>query len=107
MKNFEYVNGVCPIGYALNIIGGKWKIAIIWQLRYGTLRFGELHKKLPKNISQAVLTKQLRELENDGIIVREIFKEVPPRVEYSLTDIAFQFMNVIEAIGEWSEKCLL
>jgi len=106
MREFDYKNGVCPIGFAIKVIGGKWKIAIIWQLRQETLRFGELNRKLPTAISQSVLTKQLRELEADGIIHREIYKEIPPKVEYSLTDIGTEFLKVIVNIGEWSEEHL-
>jgi Predicted transcriptional regulators len=107
MKNFEYVNGVCPVGAAVAAIGGKWKIAILWNLREGSHRFSELHRKLPGKISQAVLTSQLRELEKDGLIHREIFKEIPPRVEYSLTEVGTAFLPVIISMGEWSESYLL
>ncbi len=107
MRDFEYVNGVCPVGAGVAAIGGKWKIAILWNLRFGALRFSALHKKLPSNLSQSVLTKQLRELEEDGVIVRNIYRQIPPKVEYSLTPSGEAFLPVIVGIGEWSEKYLL
>ena len=88
MREFEYVNGVCPVGAGVSAIGGKWKIAIIWGLRNGAVRFNDLHRRLPQNLSQSVLTKQLRELEDDGVILRKIYYEIPPKVEYSLTQHA-------------------
>lgn len=89
------------------MIGGKWKTAIQWQLRVGVLRFGGLNRRLPSNCTQTVLTKNLRELEADGLITREVFKEVPPRVEYRLTEAGVSFLDVIVAIGEWSEAHFL
>lgn len=102
MRDFEYINGVCPVGVAVGIIGGKWKIAILWNLRKGTTRFGDLHRRLPKTLSQSVLTKQLRELESDKMIVRKVYSEVPPKVEYSLTKKGEDILPVIVALGEWS-----
>lgn len=107
MRTFEYANGICPVGAGVSAIGGKWKIAIIWGLRNGAVRFNALHRKLPQSLSQSVLTKQLRELENDGVIERKIYHEIPPKVEYSLTHIGEAFLPVIVEIGEWSEKFLL
>ncbi|MFL0268999.1 winged helix-turn-helix transcriptional regulator [Candidatus Clostridium radicumherbarum] len=107
MRDFEYINGVCPVGAGASAIGGKWKIAIIWNLRNGAVRFNELHRMLPKNISQSVLTKQLRELESKEIITRKIYNEIPPKVEYSLTKVGQAFIPIIVEIGEWSEKYLL
>ncbi len=107
MRNFEYINGVCPVGAGVSAVGGKWKIAIIWSLRNGAVRFGELHRMLPKNISQSVLTKQLKELESDKVISRKIYQVIPPKVEYSLTQVGEAFLPVIVELGEWSEKYLL
>lgn len=107
MRNFEYVNGVCLVGAGVSAVGGKWKIAIIWGLRNGTVRFNELHRMLPQSLSQSVLTKQLRELENDGLITRKIYHEIPPKVEYSLTQVGNALLPVIVELGEWSEEYLL
>ena len=107
MRNFEYVNGVCPVGAGVSAIGGKWKIAIVWSLRNGAVRFNDLHRMLPLNLSQSVLTKQLRELEGDGVVARKIYHEIPPKVEYSLTQIGEAFIPVIVELGEWSEKYLM
>ncbi|HEX9058851.1 MAG TPA: helix-turn-helix domain-containing protein [Clostridia bacterium] len=90
----------CPIEVVQNVIAGKWKVLIIWRLKDGIKRFNELQKSLP-NIRQSTLTQQLRELEQDGLIHREVYKEVPPKVEYSLTDIGNKFLKVIYRLGEW------
>ncbi len=71
------------------------------------MRFGELHRMLPQNISQSVLTKQLKELESDRVISRKIYQVIPPKVEYSLTPVGEAFLPVIVELGEWSEKYLL
>lgn len=107
MRSFAYVNGVCPVGAGVAAVGGKWKIAILWSLRNGTVRFNDLHRMLPKSLSQSVLTKQLRELENDGLISRKVYPEIPPKVEYALTQAGITFLPVIVALGEWSERNLL
>jgi len=107
MEATEYVNGVCPVGVTVGMVGGKWKIAILWQLNNKTKRFNELHRDLPGGISQAVLTTQLRELEKDGFVHRKVYREVPPRVEYSLTEQGRSFIPVIVRMGEWGRKYLL
>ena len=75
---------VCPVTQTQDIIAGKWKIIILWNLSTQTRRFNELQRLLP-NISKGILTRQLRELEEDQMVHREVYKEVPPKVEYSLT----------------------
>lgn len=107
MEEFPYINGVCPVGVTVNMVGGKWKIAIIWQLREKVLRFNELHRALDGKVSQAVLTNQLRELERDGLIFREVYKEVPPRVEYSLTALGKSFLPIVVEMGKWGQKLLM
>lgn len=93
----------CPVGTANMIMQGKWKFAIMNFLLKETLRFGELHRKIP-NIRQGYLTQQLRELEKAGIVHREVYKEVPPKVEYSLTEIGQEFLPVTLAMAEWGSK---
>lgn len=93
----------CPLELVQQVIGGKWKIMILWVLSKGTHRFNELMKLFP-NITQAMLTKQLRELENDNFIHREVYKEVPPKVEYSLTPMGKDFFPIIEQMNNWGEN---
>ena len=94
------IGGKCPVEVTLDVIGGKWKVVILFWLKAGTLRFGELRRKIPK-VSERVLTEQLRELERDGIVRREVFPEVPPRVEYSLTDYGQTLRPIAELMAAW------
>lgn len=91
----------CPIAGVQKIIHGKWAIVIIYFLSQGTFRFGELSRKIPQ-VTQANLTKELRMLEEFGLVHREVYREVPPKVEYSLTDIGLKFLPVIEALETWA-----
>lgn len=91
----------CPVAPVQKIISGKWNMVIIYFLSQKTMRFGELHKKLP-NLTQAVLTKQLRSLEQYGMVHREVYKQVPPKVEYSLTETGKNFLPVLSALEEWA-----
>ncbi|WP_276576006.1 winged helix-turn-helix transcriptional regulator [Oceanirhabdus seepicola] len=93
----------CSVGITNMVMQGKWKFAIIHFLSEGPIRFGELHRALP-NIRQGYLTQQLRELEKDGIVHREVYKQVPPKVEYSLTEIGLEFLPVTQAMEEWGKK---
>lgn len=91
----------CSLVHALNIIGGKWKPVILHKLYFRTLRFGQLAAIIP-GISRTILTKQLKELENDGVITRQKFAEIPPRVEYSLTEKGKSLIPVLKSISQWS-----
>ncbi|OBZ16425.1 MULTISPECIES: helix-turn-helix domain-containing protein [Bacillales] len=93
---------VCPVTETQNVIAGKWKIIILWHLRQ-TRRFGELQRLVP-GISKGILTNQLRELEKDQMIARKVFHEVPPKVEYSLTNAGKSFIPILESMGEWGKK---
>lgn len=93
----------CPVETTLDVIGGKWKGIILYQLLDGTKRFNEF-RRLNPGITQFMLTLQLRELERDGIIHREIYKEVPPKVEYSLTDFGRTLEPVIISMKAWGES---
>jgi len=93
----------CPITLALKVIGGKWKVIILYILRDGTLRFGEIRKKIPK-ITQKMLTQQLRELERDGLVSREVYPEVPPKVEYSTTKLAQELSPILDDLCAWGAK---
>ncbi|NEE00986.1 winged helix-turn-helix transcriptional regulator [Phytoactinopolyspora halotolerans] len=88
----------------MDVVGGKWKSLILWELdNKGTRRFGELRRGLP-GVSEKVLIQQLRELEEDGIVHREVYREVPPRVEYSLTELGVSLNAALEPLGEWGMK---
>ncbi|WP_434687014.1 winged helix-turn-helix transcriptional regulator [Pseudanabaena minima] len=92
----------CPVELTLDRIGGKWKVVILWWLRGGSKRFGELMQLMP-DISQKVLTSQLRELEADGLIERQVFAESPPRVEYSLSAHGLTLKPIMELMCEWGK----
>lgn len=95
-----------PMSKLQSVLGGKWKILILWYVAfYKVQRFGELMRRLD-GITQSTLTKQLRELEKDGFLHREIYKEIPPKVEYSLTDFGESFIPVLQTMMAWSEKYL-
>lgn len=93
----------CPVAKPQNIIAGKWKLTILWLLSNNTRRFNELQRLLP-SISRGILTRQLRELEIDYLIHREVYKEVPPKVEYSLTELGESFIPVLQRIAEWGRQ---
>jgi DNA-binding HxlR family transcriptional regulator len=95
----------CPVEATLDVIGGKWKPIILWQLKAEKLRFSGLQQNM-KGISPKMLTKQLRELEEAGLILREVYPEVPPRVEYSLTEFGKTVLPVLDALCEWGSKYL-
>ncbi|HEX9059720.1 MAG TPA: helix-turn-helix domain-containing protein [Clostridia bacterium] len=92
----------CPIALAQNLIGGKWKIAILWLLGQKTSRFNELKKQLT-GITQKMLTQQLRELEESKLVHRKVYPVVPPKVEYSLTDIGRELFPVFEQMWIWGK----
>ena len=93
----------CPVEATADIIGGKWKAVILYYLFQGAKRFNELRRLLPE-VTQRMLTLQLRELEQDGIVHREIYKEVPPKVEYSLTEFGTSLGPIIVQMLDWGEK---
>ena len=92
----------CPVETTLTLIGNKWKVLILRDLTPGTKRFGELKRSIG-NVSQKVLTTQLRALEEDGIVHREVYAEVPPRVEYSLTELGKSLDPVLDSMRTWGE----
>jgi DNA-binding HxlR family transcriptional regulator len=93
----------CPVETTLMLIGDKWKVLILRELISGTKRFGELKKTVP-SISQKMLTQQLREMEADELLVRKVYAEVPPKVEYSLTDTGSSLKVILDAMVTWGEK---
>ena len=97
---------VCGIDAAMDVIGGKWKVLVLWALHVRPHRFGELRRELP-GITEKVLASHLRELEADGIVHREVYDEVPPRVEYSLTPRGVTLNEALEPLGAWGRRYVL
>ncbi|MGB5919155.1 MULTISPECIES: winged helix-turn-helix transcriptional regulator [unclassified Arcobacter] len=97
-KNIEK----CPVETALDVLAGKWKILILWYLKSETKRFNELQKLLPRT-TQKMLIQKLRELEEDGIVHREVYPVVPPKVEYSLTDYGKTLKPILKQLYLWGE----
>jgi DNA-binding HxlR family transcriptional regulator len=96
----------CPVETAVGVIGGKWKVLILWNLQErGTLRFAELQRAVA-GVTQKVLSQQLRELERDGIVTRRVYPEVPPRVEYALSPLGDTLRGPLAVLCEWGELFL-
>lgn len=93
----------CPVETTLTLIGDKWKVLILRDLMPGTKRFGEL-KKSVGNVSQKVLTAQLRAMEKSGLVNRKVYAEVPPRVEYSLTELGKSLKPILDSLWRWGEE---
>ncbi|HJD34031.1 MAG TPA: helix-turn-helix transcriptional regulator [Candidatus Mediterraneibacter tabaqchaliae] len=93
----------CPVETTLMLIGDKWKVLILRDLLPGTKRFGELKKSIG-NVSQKVLTAQLRDMESNGLVNRKVYPEVPPRVEYSLTELGRSLKPILDAMWDWGEE---
>lgn len=103
-KNVNGKEYYCVVELTLLVIGGKWKPIILFHLGTdGTLRFSQLKKIMP-NITQKMLTQQLRELEADGMVHREVYPQVPPKVEYSLTELGASVMPVIHQLSSWGQE---
>ncbi len=93
----------CFVEVTLEVIGGKWKPMILWHLTQGTKRFGELKRLMPQ-VTQQMLTTHLRELESHGVVHRQVYAEVPPKVEYSATDLGKSLLPIMELMHDWGEK---
>lgn len=94
----------CPLTFALNLIGGKWRLPIIWALnKNGTMRYNELKRSI-EGITNMVLTQSLKDLELKGIINRKQFMEIPPRVEYSLTDNGEDLISALKTLANWGNR---
>src|SRR5262245_11629431 len=93
----------CPVETAIEVIGGRWKVLILQELFGGVRRFNQLQKMLT-GVSHRTLTQQLRELEAHGIVRREVFQQVPPKVEYSLTPLGETLRPVLDAMHEWADS---
>ena len=105
MITFKEKTYACPMEMTIDLIGGKWKALLLWSLFTGTLRFNKLKRLFPK-ITQKMLAQQLREMEGDGLVIRKVYAEVPPRVEYTLTDFGLTLMPVLQAMNQWGKDYL-
>ncbi|MFD4403762.1 winged helix-turn-helix transcriptional regulator [Nocardia sp. NPDC058499] len=94
---------VCGMSVAIDVVGGKWKLHLMWVLAAGPRRFGEIHRALA-GVSEKVLTENLRQLEAAGIVHREVYPEVPPRVEYSLTALGEDLARALRPLEEWGDR---
>lgn len=92
----------CPAEFTLNMIGGRWKIPLIFHLLAGAKRFSELSRELT-GVSQKMLTQQLREMERNGLVERKVYAQVPPKVEYALTSLGRSLKPVVDAMCQWGE----
>ena len=95
----------CPIEATISLIGGKYKAIILWNLMNRTLRYSELHKKMPK-ATDKMLAQQLRELEKDGLIIRTVYPVVPPKTEYKLTEFGKSLAPILDAMCDWGNGYL-
>lgn len=102
MAKSQQISEQCPMEIGLNILSGRWKLHILWHLSKGTIRFNELQRKLGK-ITTKTLTSQLRDLEENGMIQRKIYAEVPPKVEYSLTELGTSILPVLDVLCSWGK----
>ena len=93
----------CPVELTIDVVGGKWKPLILFYLLGGTKRFGALQRLLPQ-VTRRMLTQHLRELERDGVVYREVFRQVPPKVEYSLTELGRSLEPVLLAMLDWGQR---
>ena len=105
MKKFE-IRSASPVEYTLSMIGGKWKPNILFLIQLGINRFGLLNKGI-HGISKQMLTKQLRELEKDGLITRKIYAEIPPRVEYFLSKKGESVFPILDALFKWGQENII
>lgn len=106
MNQKETLNINCPVSATIQLIGGKYKSLILWHLYSQTLRYNELRKLIPEATAK-MMTQQLRELENDGLVNRKVYPVVPPKVEYSLTELGNSLFPILEAMYNWGSKLMI
>ena len=99
----EDLYGICPYVTAQKLLTGKWTLLIMYHLSNGTMRFNELQRALP-DLTQATLTKQLKMLEKNGLIIRKAYNQIPPKVEYSLSELGYHFEPVLDALQIWGNE---
>jgi DNA-binding HxlR family transcriptional regulator len=93
----------CGVGPAFDVVGGKWKAPILWELHGGSLRFGELKRRI-HGVSEKMLIQQLKELERDRLITRSVLNQVPPHVQYAVTDWGVSLNKALSSIADWGER---
>ncbi len=97
--------GKCPYYTSQKVLSGKWSLYILFLLKeHGVIRFNELQRMMPDNMTSTTLSRQLKQLEDGGFVVRKEYSQIPPKVEYSLSGIGEEFGSVTDALGEWGEK---
>jgi len=96
---------ICPVDYVIDLISGKWKVLIIWHLKFSKKIFGQLHRNL-NDVSKKVLSQHLRELEKSGLIIREVIPSIPVQVEYSLTERGMELSEILEEINQFGTVLL-
>lgn len=96
--------GLCPYVTSQKVLTGKWSMYLMYLLSEGSLRFNEILRRMPENMTHATLSRQLKTLEEEGLVVRHDFQEVPPRVEYSLSEIGEKFEVVLKALEKWGNE---
>ncbi len=96
--------GLCPYLTSQKVLSGKWSMYILYLLSQGSVRFNELQRKMPEKMTHTTLSRQLKTLEEEGLIVRTEYQQIPPKVEYSLSEIGQKFQTVLDALGEWGEE---
>ncbi len=98
--------GICPYVTSQKVLSGKWSIYLLYLLQEGPVRFNELQRKMPEDITHTTLSRQLKTLEEEGLIIRQEYSQIPPKVEYSLSEIGKKFESVVVALGEWGNDYL-
>lgn len=96
--------GLCPYVTSQKVLSGKWSIFILYLLSEGPIRFNELRRKMPEEITHTTLSRQLKMLEEEGLVIRKEFSQIPPKVEYSLSEIGIKFEKVLIVLGEWGNE---
>lgn len=96
--------GLCPYVTSQKVLSGKWSLYIMYLLSEGPVRFNELKRRMPEEMTHTTLSRQLKTLEKEGLILRKEYSQIPPKVEYSLSEIGTKFKKVLEALGEWGEE---
>ena len=98
--------GVCPFLTSQKVLTGKWSLYIMYLLKDGPVRFNALQRRMPETMTHASLSRQLRILEDEGLIIRKVYSEIPQKVEYSLSDIGSKFEGVLKAVEAWGVHCI-
>lgn len=96
--------GICPYVTSQKVLSGKWSLYILHLLSDGPIRFNELQRRMPEKMTHATLSRQLKYLEEEGMIVRKEYEQIPPKVEYSLSEVGDKFKKVLAVLGEWGDE---